>query len=99
MLAQGKLSATWNAVVIDPKDNIAVALDDLKGNARVKRGDEEFSVRLVEDIPSGHKLAIRSIAKGQPVLKYGQPIGTAASDIAIGTHVHVHNLKSGRASL
>ncbi|WP_036812963.1 UxaA family hydrolase [Phyllobacterium sp. UNC302MFCol5.2] len=99
MSAQEKFSTGWNAVVIDHQDNIAVALDDLSGNARVKRGDEEFSVELHENIPSGHKLAIRSIAKGQPVLKYGQPIGTAASDIAIGTHVHVHNLKSGRASL
>lgn len=42
----------------------------------------------------GHKVARRSIAAGERVIKYGAPIGTAISDIALGDHVHLHNLKS-----
>jgi altronate dehydratase len=99
MTAQGKLSVAWNAVVIDHEDNVAVALDDLKGNAWVKRGDEQFQVILLDDIPPGHKLAIRAISQGEPVLKYGQPIGTATAEIASGMHVHVHNVKSSRANV
>lgn len=91
-------SVIWNAVVIDSKDNIAVALGDLKRTARVRRGDEIFSIELRDDIPSGHKLAICFIEQGRPVMKYGQSIGTATVEIAAGTHVHIHNLKSDRAS-
>jgi altronate dehydratase len=88
----------WHAVVIDAGDNIAVALADLAGAARVKHGAREFVVDLVDVVPAGHKLAIRPIAAGEPVLKYGQAIGTASADIAAGAHVHVHNVKSSRAT-
>src|SRR5262249_29928844 len=43
----------------------------------------------------GHKLALRPIHKGEPVLKYGQIIGFASADIAPGSHVHVHNVNAG----
>lgn len=45
-----------------------------------------------QPIPRGHKLAVRPVAMGQPVLKYGTVIGYASRDIAIGEHVHTHNL-------
>ncbi|QDA36569.1 altronate dehydratase (plasmid) [Paracoccus liaowanqingii] len=48
-----------------------------------------------EAIPAGHKIALRPIAAGEPVLKYGQVIGTATQAIAAGEHVHVHNLGMG----
>ena len=50
------------------------------------------SVTLLEDIPMGHKVALRDIAKDEPVIKYGFPIGAAKTDIPKGAHIHTHNL-------
>ena len=52
------------------------------------------SATLAADLPLGHKLARRPIAAGEKIVKYGAPIGTATEAIAIGTPVHVHNVKS-----
>ena len=49
-----------------------------------------------EPIAPGHKIALTAIATGEPVIKYGSPIGTASHDIAPGTHVHTHNVASSR---
>ena len=46
------------------------------------------------DVPMGHKIALRAIKKGEPVIKYGYPIGVATMDIAEGDFVHTHNLAS-----
>lgn len=54
--------------------------------------DGRKELRLATDVPFGHKLSIRSIKSGEAVVKYGQPIGLAASDISAGSHVHIHNL-------
>lgn len=91
------MGVAWDAVVIDPRDNIAIALRDLHDTAHVRNGDRQFSVALGESIPMGHKLAISSIGAGDAVLKYGQSIGTATMPISTGMHVHVHNLASERA--
>ena len=45
------------------------------------------------DIPFGHKVAIKSINKGEPIIKYGEAIGSADSDIQAGDWVHIHNVK------
>ena len=47
-----------------------------------------------EGIPAGHKVALRDIAAGEKVIKYGCPIGTAQSDIKAGEWIHSHNLKT-----
>ena len=49
---------------------------------------------LIDDIAFGHKYALRDIAKGEDILKYGLPIGKALADIAVGEWVHVHNCRS-----
>lgn len=59
---------------------------------------DNVAVILVDNdpvAPRGHKIALRSIAKGEPVIKYGFPIGIASADIAEGEWVHSHNLKTG----
>jgi len=82
-------------LVLDDRDNVATLL-------RPGRRGEELALasgdtlRLVEDIPSGHKVAIRPIGKGEFVVKYGTAIGRATCDIEVGTHVHVHNVQSLR---
>ena len=54
------------------------------------------SLIVKENIPFGHKVALRRIAKDEPVIKYGEVIGKATADIGKGEWVHVHNLVSLR---
>ena len=63
---------------LHPADNVAIALEDGLG----------------EGVAIGHKLASRPIAAGEPIIKYGQPIGTAIVAIKSGAHVHVHNVSA-----
>ena len=78
-----------NAIQIHPHDNVAVALSPLGA------GETVLDVLLTEDIPAGHKFALGLIAAGESVTKYGLPIGAAKCDIAPGTWVHTHNVKTG----
>jgi altronate dehydratase len=89
----------WDAIAIHPDDDVAVALRDLAARevVRVRRGGAIEPVAVIAAIPLGHKLALRAIAAGAVVRKYGEAIGAASAAIAPGEHVHVHNLKSQRA--
>jgi altronate hydrolase len=81
-------------LVISSRDNVATALEPLEaGRSFVIDG---LSLTASQRIPRGHKIALREIRAGEPVMKYGNPIGTATTDIAAGSHVHVHNVSSGR---
>ena len=53
-----------------------------------------YLVTLAKPLSLGHKIAARAIAKGETVIKYNFPIGVATKDIPLGTHVHVHNMRS-----
>lgn len=75
-------------IIINPADNVAVALTDLK------KGEVYEGVTLKEDIVKGHKFALKDIAQGEQVIKYGNPIARATADIAEGSHVHTHNVKT-----
>ena len=90
-----------NAMIIDAKDNVAVAIEPIaKGDAAVYVCEgKEVSLPALENITIYHKLATRDIAKGEPVVKYGEHIGIAYSDIKAGEHVHVHNVEGHREDL
>ena len=75
---------------VDPRDHVATALRDLAGGERIDLPQQTITVAV--DIPRGHKIAIRAAKAGEDVLKYGWPIGRATPDIAVGDHVHVHNV-------
>ncbi len=80
------------ALRIHPDDDVAVL------TAPIASG-ERFTVAGVElvaprDLNLGAKIALRAIAAGAPVRKYGEPIGSASCAIAAGDYVHVHNLRS-----
>ena len=77
-------------VRITPRDMVAVALKPLKAGETVSYGTGEITLR--DDLPMGHKAALREIRKGEAVIKYGFPIGEATEDIPAGAHVHTHNL-------
>ena len=72
---------------IHPSDNVAVAL------RAAEAGTVFDGVAATEPIPAGHKLSLRAIAVGEPVLKYGYPIGVASVAIPAGAHVHSHNVR------
>ena len=69
-------------------DNVCVALTNLN------KGDIIDGIKLEDDIPSGHKFALKDIAVNENIIKYGYPIGHALCDIKQGQHVHVKNLKT-----
>jgi altronate dehydratase small subunit len=90
-----ELRALW----INPKDNVATALDFLPTGKRVLLLDENgegTTLTVVGDIPLGHKIALKRIEKGTYVFKYGEKIGVATEEIGMGTHVHIHNVDSLR---
>jgi len=82
------------ALVISERDNVATALEALEVGRALELGGHALVVR--ERIPSGHKIALVDIPAGEPVVKYGSAIGLAIMPIAIGTHVHTHNVASRR---
>ncbi len=86
------------AMIINAKDNVAVVLEDIETGATVSAagGGREESILATQDIPFGHKIAVRNLAKGAEVYKYGEIIGRASRDIVIGEHVHVHNIEGTR---
>ncbi len=79
------------------EDNVVVALMPLKQGDVLQLND--FSIKLIEDIPQGHKIAIQPIALNQNVIKYGYPIGHAVVDIKQGERVHTHNMKTNLSGI
>lgn len=78
---------------INAADNVAVALaDDLRAGEVLDV--EGQAVTLREDVARGHKFALRDIAAGEHVIKYGYPIGHATEAVAAGAWIHSHNLKT-----
>ena len=86
------------AHIHNPKDNVAVALSDLEREdvVAVNRGGGETSVEIKEAVPFGHKFALEPMKSGGDVTKYGGFIGKATKDIAVGEHVHTHNIKGAK---
>ncbi|AWS00299.1 UxaA family hydrolase [Metallosphaera hakonensis] len=83
------------------KDDVCVATTDIKKGEEVlcaylENNSAHVIVKSMDDIPLGHKIALRDIKQGEKLLKYGRPIGMATANISKGQHVHVHNLKSMR---
>ena len=88
-----------NVTIIDAKDNVAVAIEPIAKGDVLEARDRDLGVTAKSDITIYHKVAIRDIPKGQPVIKYGEHIGLAAEDIPAGTHVHTHNVENHREAL
>lgn len=86
-----------NAVRIDAKDNVGVSVQPLKKGTRLHFAADvapERAVECVTDVPQFHKVALKDIAKGDPVIKYGCYIGVATQDIPKGAWVSTQNLAS-----
>jgi altronate dehydratase large subunit len=87
--------APAKVMLLDSADNVATALQHLRQGTEVTLSGK--SVRLREDIPFGHKLALCDLAPGEPVIKYGERIGLTVVSVEQGGHVHIHNLESARS--
>lgn len=93
------------ALKVDDLDNVATifANDIVDGTVveiRDKKGVTE-DVAVIGDVPYGHKIAVRDIAPGEHIMKYGESIGAANVPIRKGEYVHVHNMDAlrGRGDL
>ena len=84
-----------DALQVHAADGVAVALRPLDAGETVDVGGRRITLRV--DVGQGHKLAVRAHSEGEPVTKYGLPIGRATQAIAPGDHVHTHNLVTALA--
>jgi len=84
-------------------DDVGVAVADLKkgstAGAVTLEGKSVGGLKLLHNIPLGHKVAMRALSTDASVLKYGRPVGKAVQDIPSGAHVHTHNMKTLRWSV
>ena len=88
-------------LVHSPKDNVGVVVvEGLKAGTRmlgvITETDTTLELKAKHDIPIGHKVALKDLAAGDTVIKYGEDIGKMVGDAATGAHVHTHNLKTKR---
>ncbi len=83
---------------IHPQDSVAVALSPLKEGSLIQLEDGT-EVTLIEDIPQGHKFALKDIPAGASIIKYGNSIGIATTAIRTGAWIHTHNMKTGLGEL
>ncbi|MFI6367739.1 UxaA family hydrolase [Nocardia sp. NPDC050630] len=81
-------------LLLDDRDNVAIAVTDLRSGEVTSTHDIRLTIG--SDVPRGHKVALRAITRGADIIRYGEPVGEATSDIASGEHVHVHNVISKR---
>jgi altronate dehydratase small subunit len=90
-----------NALIIDAKDNVAVAIEQITKGTEInyKLNDKILSLKALNDIQIYHKFATKDITKGNPIVKYGEHIGIASENIKAGEHVHIHNVGSHRENL
>ena len=77
---------------MSPPDNVGVALRPLKAGETVTL--DGAAITIARNIATGHKFAARAIAKGEIIVKYSCPIGTAILAIAAGECLHAHNVES-----
>lgn len=88
-------------LVHSPKDNVGVVVvEDLKAGTEmlgvITETNGELRLTARHDIPIGHKVALKDLAAGETIIKYGEDIGKMTGTAGEGEHVHVHNLKTKR---
>lgn len=93
------LAGRKSALVLDAKDNVAVALADLASGDEclvAEDGGANYTVTVSEAIPFGHKFALADLQQDAPVFKYGEEIGKMKSPLKKGGWIHVHNMYCDR---
>ena len=90
-----------HCVLHDPNDSVAVVVvEGIKAGSTltglILDEDRTITLPCVQDVPIGHKVALRDMKPGDTVIKYGVDIGKTIADIAVGEHTHVQNLRTKR---
>lgn len=80
-------------LIINKLDNVMVAIQDLK------KGEVINGITLLEDVKTGHKIAVRDIKSGENIIKYGYPMGHAKASIEKGARVHTHNVETNLSDI
>jgi (2R)-sulfolactate sulfo-lyase subunit alpha len=98
---QERSEAMIHFVVHDENDSVGVVVVEGVKAGQTLTGwimdqDKEITFQAASDIPIGHKLAIKPLAKDATVIKYGTDIGRVVAPIGVGEHAHVHNIKTKR---
>ena len=88
-------------LVHDESDSVGVVVVETVKTGSNLRGlsmetGESLTMGALADIPLGHKIALKDLAEGETILKYGHDIGKIVSAVKAGDHVHVHNMKTKR---
>jgi (2R)-sulfolactate sulfo-lyase subunit alpha len=88
-------------VLHDARDTVAVVVvEGVKAGTTmtgwIMDDDKTLRVQAKQDIPIGHKVALKDMAVGETVLKYGIDMGKVVTSIKAGEHAHVHNIKTKR---
>jgi len=88
-------------VVHEEGDSVGtIVVEDVKANTSlvgwIMEEDKTLNLPTISDIPIGHKVALKDLATGDTVIKYGVDIGRVIAPIKAGEHVHVHNVKTKR---
>ncbi|MEX0969974.1 MAG: UxaA family hydrolase [Paracoccaceae bacterium] len=79
-------------LLLAPSDNVFVLRGAIEAGETIAVAGSQ--ARVPVRLGLGHKIAAKSIAAGEKLIKYGAPIGVATRDIASGDHVHLHNIRS-----
>ena len=89
-----------NLLIHDKEDTVGVATADISAGEMAEGlfmdTQDAFEIKALQDIPLGHKIALKDHKVGDTVIKYGHDIGNVVADIKPGDHVHIHNLKTKR---
>ena len=86
-------------IIHDDKDNVGVVvidstIKDQEYSCWIMENDETEKIQSINNIPLGHKIALKDFKEGDTILKYGHDIGKVVASIKKGDHVHVHNVKT-----
>ncbi|MBN2219668.1 MAG: UxaA family hydrolase [Kosmotogaceae bacterium] len=89
------------AILLSVNDNVATVLERVGEGEEIQvKGVSQVETIVAKDeIPSGHKVAVRDIRKRERIIKYDNKIGVATADISTGQHVHVQNVVSERTEI
>jgi len=90
----------YRALAHKSTDDVAIAVADLKAGEELTihclEGGKFHKVKLLEDIPLGHKIALRDLPEGHVVIEYGEKVGRMTQPVKKGGYVHVHNIRTLR---
>ena len=86
-------------IIHDEKDNVGVVVIDStvknqEYSCWIMENDKTVKIQSINNIPLGHKIALKDFKEGDTILKYGHDIGKVVKNIKKGDHVHVHNVKT-----